>query len=397
MEKFKFNDFMKKEKVVSAADLLPIFENRMAISRASKNGAFTSIGGGFYSHKDLSCTEATILIVGKYYSDAVVSGLAGLVIHGFDISSLGPVQVDIASTQSIKNKLFIARRVSPTRLHGVTSKTYLNQIVRVYELERCLCEAFRETGQEKSKAWRQVAEQLPSPDALNMDKLAEYDRLLKTNLVGLMGKMIKKNPKKAETRSERSVQSRILQAALTLFAEYGADGVTIRRVADEAGVVSGVITHYFGGKSDLMKAMMGYYHAKVEANEVPAFKRVEKDSIKFVGGFVQQQLKYKDSSRFDYRVETWLVANQEAFVGELARTQYSEMIKDFAARIQAEVPHITASEALGRATFIVAQADMYGHVKWFYSNWLDLDISQSKLLKEYRETLLKVVIPKLFE
>jgi len=48
------------------------------------------------------------------------------------------------------------------------------------------------------------------------------------------------------------VKGRILKAATNLFAEYGVDGVGIRRIASEAGINHALIIRYFGSKEGLV-------------------------------------------------------------------------------------------------------------------------------------------------
>jgi len=67
----------------------------------------------------------------------------------------------------------------------------------------------------------------------------------------------------ASAAGERSAgdltaRARIRDAALRLFAERGLDGTTIRDIAKEAGVSSGLIRHHFGSKDDLRSACDSY-------------------------------------------------------------------------------------------------------------------------------------------
>lgn len=51
-----------------------------------------------------------------------------------------------------------------------------------------------------------------------------------------------------------TARARIRDAALRLFAERGVEGTTIRDIAREAGVSSGLLRHHFGSKDDLRAA-----------------------------------------------------------------------------------------------------------------------------------------------
>src|SRR5262249_41433285 len=51
-----------------------------------------------------------------------------------------------------------------------------------------------------------------------------------------------------------TARARIRDAALTLFAERGIEGATIRDIAKAAGVSSGLVRHHFGSKEGLRDA-----------------------------------------------------------------------------------------------------------------------------------------------
>ncbi len=51
-------------------------------------------------------------------------------------------------------------------------------------------------------------------------------------------------------------RARILQASLPVFAERGYAGAGMREIAAAAGLTEGALYHYFGGKEDLLRALM---------------------------------------------------------------------------------------------------------------------------------------------
>lgn len=52
-----------------------------------------------------------------------------------------------------------------------------------------------------------------------------------------------------------TAEARIRLVALTLFAERGYEGTTVRAIADDAGVSPGLILHHFGSKEGLREAV----------------------------------------------------------------------------------------------------------------------------------------------
>ena len=55
---------------------------------------------------------------------------------------------------------------------------------------------------------------------------------------------------------DKDAKEKLLAAAVPLFAEKGFAAVSIREVAEAAGVNSALISYYFGGKSGLYEAVL---------------------------------------------------------------------------------------------------------------------------------------------
>jgi AcrR family transcriptional regulator len=58
-----------------------------------------------------------------------------------------------------------------------------------------------------------------------------------------------------EAREDRTAAAVIAEAALALFADRGADAVTVREIAAEAGVSPGLVLHHYGSKDGLRAAV----------------------------------------------------------------------------------------------------------------------------------------------
>ncbi|GAB2826688.1 hypothetical protein GCM10027176_33860 [Actinoallomurus bryophytorum] len=57
-------------------------------------------------------------------------------------------------------------------------------------------------------------------------------------------------------RTPEEAREEILTAAADLIAQFGPDGVGLRKVADAVGVTHGLVTHYFGTYSALVRAVL---------------------------------------------------------------------------------------------------------------------------------------------
>ncbi|MGO1167337.1 MAG: TetR/AcrR family transcriptional regulator [Janibacter sp.] len=60
----------------------------------------------------------------------------------------------------------------------------------------------------------------------------------------------------SSVRDDRTARARVRDAALELFAEHGEDRVTMRQVADLAGVSPALVVHHFGSKTGLREAVV---------------------------------------------------------------------------------------------------------------------------------------------
>jgi len=57
-------------------------------------------------------------------------------------------------------------------------------------------------------------------------------------------------------RSREHVEDALITAAADLLGEIGPRAVSVRMIAERAGVNHGLVHHYFGGKADLLRAAM---------------------------------------------------------------------------------------------------------------------------------------------
>ncbi|MEM1453503.1 MAG: helix-turn-helix domain-containing protein, partial [Planctomycetota bacterium] len=57
-----------------------------------------------------------------------------------------------------------------------------------------------------------------------------------------------------------STEERLLDAALTLFAERGYEATSVRAILDEVGVTAPVLYHHFGSKEQLFERLVRWKH-----------------------------------------------------------------------------------------------------------------------------------------
>ncbi|MBN0048690.1 TetR/AcrR family transcriptional regulator [Streptomyces actuosus] len=74
-------------------------------------------------------------------------------------------------------------------------------------------------------------------------------------------------------------RSRIIAAATTLFAEYGYDGTTVRRIAAEAKLNMATVAYHVGGKADLYREVMRVAHDSERAAVGAALDAFARDAV----------------------------------------------------------------------------------------------------------------------
>ena len=63
---------------------------------------------------------------------------------------------------------------------------------------------------------------------------------------------------------EKDAKMKLIEAAMPLFPEKGFAGVSIREIADAAGVNSASISYYFGGKEGLYEAVLDHIYSQID-------------------------------------------------------------------------------------------------------------------------------------
>lgn len=80
-----------------------------------------------------------------------------------------------------------------------------------------------------------------------------------------MGYNYNMNPKNNPTKAKRVRRDRtgeILEVATKLLGEYGFQGTTLARVADQVGLTEPGVLHYFPSKVDLLQGVLEYHEQK---------------------------------------------------------------------------------------------------------------------------------------
>ncbi len=166
-------------------------------------------------------------------------------------------------------------------------------------------------------------------------------------------------------------RERILQAALSLLIEKGAQALTVRRIAAECGLKAGNISYYFAAKEDLLKelfeAIIGAYVEAFDtiyhAPDTTAEERLER-----VVTLVLDDITTKQTTRVF--PELWAAANHDPFVNECIHDMYRKARMVLNDLIQEINPALPQDERETLALFISASMEGMTIFAGFQKPWV---------------------------
>lgn len=152
----------------------------MQVRRLAKDGVIVALGSGFYAHPSVDPFLAYVLVVAKYYPDAVISNITSLLIHKLSDERVEGIDVDIPRNRSIRNQILRAHRVPDSRLIGMTTADYLGHAIKVYDVERSLCDAYKiDPG---GHIFYKALKRYVAMGQVNIERVRRYDEVLKTKV-----------------------------------------------------------------------------------------------------------------------------------------------------------------------------------------------------------------------
>lgn len=172
---------LKKEKVMKLSELAPLLGSRMEVSRKAKEGLIQSLGSGFYASVDVDPFLASLIVVAKYYPQAVISNRTALHIYGLSQDYIQNIDIDIERNKSLRNKLLKVHRVPKAKLIGITTFNYKGHKIQIYELERALAEAYRIDP--AGPYFYTALKRYLKLGKINTEKIISYDKKLKTKVM----------------------------------------------------------------------------------------------------------------------------------------------------------------------------------------------------------------------
>lgn len=168
-----------------------------------------------------------------------------------------------------------------------------------------------------------------------------------------------REPEGASPPPEPEASTRILDAALRLFARQGFGSTPIRQIAEEAGVATGLVYYHFSDKAGLLKALFGRALAQVSDSLDAAMEGVTTSPTRGLDRLVRTAFDtvadHQDFWRLSYQIRMQ-EAVSAALGGELAG--WAEAIRSRVEALLREAGHtdpVPASRALFAAIDGAAQ------------------------------------------
>ncbi|MEW6055926.1 MAG: hypothetical protein AB1540_04860 [Bdellovibrionota bacterium] len=164
--------------MVTSQELVKALGSRVAIKRKADAGELVSLGSGLYASPSIDPFIAAVVATARHYPKAVISSFTALVLHKLSDEAISQIDVDIEKSSMIRNRLLRVHRVTKSRLTGITSMKFQGDKIKIYDVERTLCEAYKldPAGPVFFKALKRYLKTYPvKPEAIHT-----YDKALGT-------------------------------------------------------------------------------------------------------------------------------------------------------------------------------------------------------------------------
>lgn len=177
---YQLERLIARKLVMSSSELILLLRSRTQVKRKADVGILIPVGSGIYCSPSIDPFSARILAAIKFYPGAVISNITALVIHGLSDESLDLVDIDIDNRTCLRNQFLRVHRVSKRNLIGRTTLSYQGKRIRIYNIERSLCDAYKRDSEGAIffKALKRYAQR----GKFDTIRLAKYDRILGTEV-----------------------------------------------------------------------------------------------------------------------------------------------------------------------------------------------------------------------
>ncbi len=120
------------------------------------------------------------------------------------------------------------------------------------------------------------------------------------------------------------MRTTIVEAALSVIASAGLEGATVRRIAEQAGATTGLVTHYFANKDEILIAALRHVHRAAGSRMLDA--SIGRQGLPALLAVIEESLPLDEVRRTEWKI--WLAfwghaTNVPMLLAE-QRTRYEE-------------------------------------------------------------------------
>lgn len=147
----------------------------------------------------------------------------------------------------------------------------------------------------------------------------------------------------------------ILSAAKSLFMADGYAGLSVRRVAEEAGISAGNLTYYFGSKADLFQSMIDRVLEDYSDALSRATSRGAGEPVEQLQNYLRElfaDCAKPDTQRFFYQF--WATAEHDAFVAGARERVYATFERELTGLLRPLNPDLAAGALARRVVLVMA-------------------------------------------
>jgi AcrR family transcriptional regulator len=193
----------------------------------------------------------------------------------------------------------------------------------------------------------------------------------------------------------RDIKQDILDATVSLIAQFGFDGFVLRDVADAVGVHTALVGYYYKSKLQLEKAALDKQLSQLE-KVFPLLKDAEDlEPIEAIKAIFLSLTKALEQGETSHRFNRWTLAKGGRYAEELSNRLYAPAVNLIALQFQKLIPEISPADSNARALMLFTFAENCANLRHQQMEYLKLSGSQKELLETYILFVERQLIPEL--
>lgn len=381
----KVDEHIDKQLVFKAGDIEKLVGKRSHLKFLVKENRIVSLGSGYYSAPRLSRFDSLILILQKYFPQAVISGASALYLHGILDEPPDTVEADILNTTSQRSHLFDFSRVASSRMIGTEIKSLHGKELRIYEVERALADLIlkKVDPQIIRAAVTGYFEKFPHKNNARIDEL---DAALGTNLRRELNEVfLKINYRTPPVPTERQI---ILETAISMFAHGGSCNLNPRSLAQECNVSLRKINQFFKNKSEILEAVFGAVHDRIMRTGSSAIYHASRPSKEWLTNSINAYMDIIDKDPITFRIQRWCIAEQNLHQTHLLKI-WNDLLDGIVETVLKENDLIDRKTAESRSLLFLSLIDQYATLKWYIARHLKMESRKTEIIQNFKHEILK--------